>query len=214
MTGIAGGGAAIVAINGKADNPGVANQRAIYSDGAVQLRNIGATTTATSLVGIDATGNLSTTAIPAAVTASNGLIKIGNDVQLGGTLLANTNINTTGTNGIKNLDVNGGGNFTYSGTGNAGFGTTTPINRVDVVANNIGGSGDNLGQAFSVQANTTGGTTAQVNTAVNASLNQTAGDVTDIRSVLGTTTIAAGSIMPTATNPFANASGGGFQGYT
>ncbi|HEY0109982.1 MAG TPA: hypothetical protein VGB67_10165, partial [Fibrella sp.] len=85
-----GGGAAVVAVNPAAAG---SNQRAIYSSGAVQMRDLGAATP-TELVGIDADGNLGTTPIPAAVTASNGLTRTGDDIELGGPLEAGTTLIT------------------------------------------------------------------------------------------------------------------------
>ena len=64
-----GGGAAVLAVN--PINTG--NNRAIYSDGQVQLANLGATT-ATNLVGIDASGNLSTTTLPSPILSATMMI--------------------------------------------------------------------------------------------------------------------------------------------
>lgn len=55
------------------------------------------------------------------ITADNGLTLTGNNLQLGGTLLKNTDIATAGFN------------TTFSGTGRLGLGTTTPAERLDVV---------------------------------------------------------------------------------
>jgi hypothetical protein len=54
------------------------------------------------------------------LTASNGLTKVGRDIQLGGTLNQATNINQQG----NNLNV--------TGNGNLGVGTNSPTNRLDV----------------------------------------------------------------------------------
>jgi len=54
------------------------------------------------------------------LTANNGLTKTGDNIQLGGTLLQNTNIATAGNN------------MTFSGTGNIGVGTTSPTQKLDV----------------------------------------------------------------------------------
>ena len=60
------------------------------------------------------------TASGAAITASNGLTKTGNNVALGGPLTAATDVP---------LD---GRNLTFSGTGNVGIGTTTPRSTLQV----------------------------------------------------------------------------------
>lgn len=62
---------------------------------------------------------------PATVTADNGLTKTGNNIQLGGTLLKNTEIITAGFN------------TSFSGTGNVGVGTNVPSERLDVGTGNV-----------------------------------------------------------------------------
>ncbi len=104
----AGRNAALVAVNPNAASTGTGNtERAIYSSGGVQLANLG-TTAATSLVGIDAAGNLSTTAIPAATTAGNGLTQNGNAVQLGGVLTQDVLLD--GATNQKGLTLTGNAN--------------------------------------------------------------------------------------------------------
>lgn len=63
--------------------------------------------------------------IPAAVTGDNGLTKTGNNIQLGGTLLKNTEITTAGFN------------TSFSGTGNVGIGTNNPTEKLDVGTGNV-----------------------------------------------------------------------------
>jgi len=65
------------------------------------------------------------TASGAAITASNGLTKTGPDIALGGTLTQATDVATDGNN------------FTLSGTGSVGIGTTTPGQRLEVVGNEL-----------------------------------------------------------------------------
>lgn len=59
------------------------------------------------------------------VTADNGLTKTGNNIQLGGTLLKNTEI------------VSAGFNTSFSGTGNVGIGTNVPSERLDLGTGNV-----------------------------------------------------------------------------
>lgn len=59
----------------------------------------------------------------ATITADNGLTKTGNNVQLGGTLLRNTDIATAGFN------------TTFSGTGKVGIGTSSPSNLLTINKN-------------------------------------------------------------------------------
>ena len=54
------------------------------------------------------------------VTSDNGLTKTGDNIQLGGTLLKNTDIATAGYN------------TTFSGTGKVGIGNTSPTQKLDV----------------------------------------------------------------------------------
>ncbi|KUJ55761.1 hypothetical protein [Chryseobacterium aquaticum] len=54
------------------------------------------------------------------VTADNGLTKTGNSIQLGGTLIKNTEIATAGFNTI------------FSGAGNLGVGTNAPAEKLDI----------------------------------------------------------------------------------
>ncbi len=60
------------------------------------------------------------TAAGAAVTASNGLTKTGSDVALGGALTADTDVGLAGRN------------LTFSGAGNVGIGTGTPVTRLTI----------------------------------------------------------------------------------
>ncbi len=64
------------------------------------------------------------------VTAANGLTKSGDNIQMGGTLVKNTDIATDGNN------------ITFSGTGNFGIGTTSPTHSLDV--NGSGGIREKL----------------------------------------------------------------------
>ena len=57
---------------------------------------------------------------PVSVTADNGLTKTGNNIQLGGTLVKNTEIATAGFNTI------------FRGEGNLGIGTDTPAEKLDI----------------------------------------------------------------------------------
>ena len=95
-----------------------ANDLAIYSSGAVQMTNLGATTPI-NVLGIDAAGNVSATALPATVNAGDGLNKHNNIIGLGGMLDSNTTINAN--------------KFTLNITDNNNDGVTRQLN----VANNV-----------------------------------------------------------------------------
>ena len=66
------------------------------------------------------------------VTSDNGLTKTGDNIQLGGTLIKNTDIATAGFN------------TTFSGTGNVGIGTTLPTQKLEVAGNGKFVSSNNL----------------------------------------------------------------------
>lgn len=98
----------------------------------------------------DASGNGSWAAAPATVTASNGLTKSVNDIQLGGTLLNNTTIthgnlslthNLTGT-GNFDIQVSGVSKlFVQNSTGNVGIGKNAPTRALDLVYSGTQGAG-------------------------------------------------------------------------
>jgi hypothetical protein len=77
---------------------------------------------------------------PAAVTASNGLTKTGDNIALGGTLTGATTL------------ANGGFNLGVTGTGNVGLGTATPLSKVQV-GNRLGLNVSALGTFDAVSRN-------------------------------------------------------------
>ena len=103
---------------------GITEKMRINSAGVVQLNayTTNGIVRATGGNGTLAVGALATSDIPAgSVTANNGLtVNTGNNVQLGGTLSADTDV------------ALGGNDFTFSGTGNVGIGTPSPLLKLRV----------------------------------------------------------------------------------
>lgn len=117
----------------------------------------------------DASGNGSWAAAPATITASNGLTKSVNDIQLGGTLLNNTTIthgnlslthNLTGT-GNFDIQVSGVSKlFVQNSTGNVGIGKNAPTSALDLVYSGTQGAG--------IYVNYTNTLTAGANSAISS----------------------------------------------
>lgn len=105
-----------------------------------------ASLTAGNFLSTDASGNLSWAALPASPTASNGLTKVVNDIQLGGTLTANTTISQANFNMIYNLagtgnfDIQDAGTskFYVKNTGFVGINNSAPSFALDVIGSGNG----------------------------------------------------------------------------
>ena len=161
----AGKNAALVAFNpaGASSSTVTTKDLAILSSGGVQMTNLG-TTTAMNLVGIDATGNLSKTALPAAVTANNGLTKTGDNVQLGGALTMPTAISTDATNNLVINATGIGGSNVETNQGLNVLATSVNSGTAKAVAlrGRVSQTTGSIGQARGVSgaANITGGNVA------------------------------------------------------
>jgi hypothetical protein len=139
-----------------ATNIGSATNTTTIAGNSINMPNLPSGNGADSVMVVDpTTGQLKKVSMSfvgsKAFTADNGLTKTGSNVQLGGTLIKNTDVN------LNNF------NATFSGTGNVGIGTTTPTSTLQItgsVAKSIRKvtADTNVGNAdYTVMANCTSG---------------------------------------------------------
>ncbi len=173
----AGFSAGVMAVNGA----GGTNDRALYSSGAVQMSGLAGVVNADTVLASDLAGNVRR--VPAAILSSNikadnGLTRVADSIELGGTLKMATTINTAG----NNLSLTGAGNLNVADTVSAGrltVGGPSYLNGVLRVTGNdtttgnvtVGGASYVAGTTTLVGAATTNGisNTGNISTTSNTS---------------------------------------------